>query len=163
MIILGIDPGFADMGYGVIETSGGKDRCLAYGSIRTPAGSPIAERLSRLYAELEAVIGKFRPQRAGIEKLFFSTNAKTAMLVAEARGVIRLCLERNALACVEVGPGEVKLAVCGHGTAAKPEVQKMTRALLGLAEVPKPDDAADALAVAIAVAHTAVFASKGRL
>ena len=160
MIILGIDPGFADMGYGVIETAGGKDRCLAYGSIRTPAGAPIAGRLSTIYAELEAIIGKYRPARAGIEKLYFSTNAKTAMLVAEARGVIRLCLERNGLACMEIGPGEVKTAVCGHGAAEKPEVQKMTRALLGLAEIPKPDDAADALAVAIAVAHTAAFAAK---
>lgn len=160
MIILGIDPGFADMGYGLVETTGGKDRCIAYGSVRTPAGVPIAERLSRLYTELEAIIAKHRPDRAGIEKLYFSTNAKTAMLVAEARGVIRLCLERNGLSCVEVGPGEVKMAVCGHGAAEKPQVQKMTRVLLGLAEIPKPDDAADALAVAIAVAHTAVLMGK---
>ncbi|HTM68320.1 MAG TPA: crossover junction endodeoxyribonuclease RuvC [Candidatus Binatia bacterium] len=160
MIILGIDPGFADMGYGLIETAGGKDRCLAYGSVRTPAGSPIAERLATLYRELEAIIAQYRPQRAGIEKLFFSTNAKTAMLVAEARGVIRLCLERNDLGCVEVGPAEVKIAVCGHGAAEKPDVQKMTRVLLGLAEIPRPDDAADALAVAITVAHTMVAAEK---
>ncbi len=156
MIILGIDPGFADMGYGVIETAGGKDRCLAYGSVRTPAGEAIPRRLARLYDELSGIIEKFRPERAGIEKLFFSTNAKTAMLVAEARGVIRLCLERHGLACAEFVPADVKIAVCGHGGAAKPEVQKMTRVLLGLAEVPKPDDAADALALAITVAHTRV-------
>jgi len=156
MIILGIDPGFADMGYGVIEVAGNKDRCLAYGSVRTPAGEPIASRLSRIYDELSAIIEKYRPERAGIEKLFFSTNVKTAMLVAEARGVIRLCFEKHALSCMEVGPAEVKIAVCGHGAAEKPDVQKMTRVLLGLAEIPKPDDAADALAVAITVAHTRV-------
>lgn len=156
MIILGIDPGFADMGYGVIETAGGKDRCLAYGSVKTPAGEPIPKRLAAIYDGLSAIIGKYRPERAGIEKLFFSTNAKTAMLVAEARGVIRLCLERHGLACMELGPADVKIAVCGHGAAAKPEVQKMTRVLLGLAEIPKPDDAADALALAITVAHTRV-------
>ena len=156
MIILGIDPGFADMGYGIIEIAGNKDRCIAYGSVKTPAGTPISERLSRLYDELSSLIEKHRPDRAGIEKLYFSNNAKTAMLVAEARGVIRLCLEKHGLGCMEVGPAEVKIAVCGHGAAEKPDVQKMTRVLLGLAEIPKPDDAADALAVAITVAHTRV-------
>ncbi len=156
MIILGIDPGFADMGYGVIEIVGGRDRCLAYGSVKTSAGEPMPKRLAAIYDGLSAIIEKYRPERAGVEKLFFSTNAKTAMNVAEARGVIRLCLERHGLACRELGPADVKMAVCGHGTAAKPEVQKMTRVLLGLAEIPKPDDAADALAIAIAVAHTRV-------
>lgn len=160
MIILGIDPGFADMGYGLIEIAGNKDRCIAYGSVKTPAGAPITERLSRIYDELSDIIAKYRPDRAGIEKLYFSNNAKTAMLVAEARGVIRLCLEKHGLACMEVGPAEVKIAVCGHGAAAKPDVQKMTRVLLGLAEIPKPDDAADALAVAITVAHTRVAVGK---
>ncbi len=156
MVILGIDPGFADMGYGVIETAGARDTCLAYGSVKTPAGEPIPLRLAKLYDGLSAVIERYRPERVGIEKLFFSTNAKTAMLVAEARGVIRLCIERHGLACAELGPADVKIAVCGHGAAAKPEVQKMTRVLLGLAEIPKPDDAADALALAITVAHTRV-------
>ncbi|HTK59733.1 MAG TPA: crossover junction endodeoxyribonuclease RuvC [Candidatus Baltobacteraceae bacterium] len=163
MIILGIDPGFADMGFGVIEVAGSKDRCIAYGSVKTPAGAPITERLSRIYDELSAIIAKHRPDRAGIEKLYFSNNAKTAMLVAEARGVIRLCLEKHGLSCTEVGPAEVKIAVCGHGAAAKPDVQKMTRVLLGLAEIPKPDDAADALAVAITVAHTRVAVEKKAL
>ncbi|MEY4744242.1 MAG: crossover junction endodeoxyribonuclease ruvc [Candidatus Parcubacteria bacterium] len=156
MIILGIDPGFADMGYGVIETIGGKDRCLAYGSVKTAAGEPMERRLAEIYDALAALIAKYRPERAGIEKLYFSTNAKTAMLVAEARGVIRLCLERNGLSCAEIGPAVVKIAVCGHGGAGKAEVQKMTRVLLGLAEIPKPDDAADALALAITLAHTRV-------
>ena len=154
MIILGIDPGFADMGYGVIEVVGGKDRCLAYGSLKTSAGTPIAGRLALIYDGLSEVIEKYQPDRAGIEKLFFSTNVKTAMLVAEARGVIRLCLQRHGLDCLEVGPAEVKIAVCGHGGAGKGEVQKMTKVLLRLAEIPRPDDAADALALAITVAHT---------
>jgi len=154
MIILGIDPGFADMGYGVIESVGSKDRCLAYGSVRTAPDMPMGVRLETLHRELTALIQKYRPQKVGFEKLFFSTNVSTAMLVAEARGVIRLCFEQQRLHAVEVLPAEVKLAVCGHGNAAKPEVQKMTRVLLGLAEIPKPDDAADALAIAITAAHT---------
>lgn len=161
MIILGIDPGFADMGYGVIETSGGKDRCIAYGSLKTTTDMPIAARLASIYDGLAGIIAKYRPERAGIEKLFFSNNAKTAMLVAEARGVIRLCVEQQGLSCLEMNPSDVKIAVCGHGAAAKPEVQKMTKVLLGLAEIPHPDDAADALAVAIALAHTRAAVASG--
>ena len=161
MIILGIDPGFADMGYGIIETSGGRDRCVAYGSLKTTTDMPIAARLASIYDGLAGIIAKYRPERAGIEKLFFSNNAKTAMLVAEARGVIRLCVEQQGLSCLELNPSDVKIAVCGHGAAAKPEVQKMTKVLLGLADVPKPDDAADALAVAIALAHTRAAVASG--
>lgn len=161
MIILGIDPGFADMGYGVIETSGGKDRCIAYGSLKTTADMPIAARLASIHDGLTALIAKYRPERAGIEKLYFSNNAKTAMLVAEARGVIRLCIEQQGLSCLELNPSDVKMAVCGHGGAAKQEVQKMTKVLLGLREVPQPDDAADALAIAITLAHTRAAVASG--
>lgn len=154
MIILGIDPGFADMGYGVIESIGNKDRCLAYGSVKTSPEQPMGERLLHIHAELSALLTRYRPEKVGFEKLFFSNNAKTAMQVAEARGVIRLCFEQHRVNVVEVSPAEVKIAVCGHGTAAKPEVQKMTKVLLGLNEIPKPDDAADALAIAITTAHT---------
>lgn len=160
MIILGIDPGFADMGYGVIEVGGagrsGRDRMLACGSIKTKAGEPIEQRLATVYAELSRLIDTWKPARAGIEKLFFSTNVSTAMQVAEARGVIRVCMQQHGLACTEVSPAEVKIAVAGVGNAAKADVQKMVKALLGLEEIPKPDDAADALAIAIAVAHTRV-------
>lgn len=160
MIILGIDPGFADMGYGVIESVGNKDRCLAYGSVQTSPDMPMAQRLAHVYDELSAIITRYKPEKVGFEKLYFSNNAKTAMLVAEARGVIRLCFAKHGLTPVEVNPAEVKLAVCGHGAAAKPEVQKMTKVLLGLAEVPKPDDAADALAIAITAAHTMVVRAR---
>lgn len=163
MIILGIDPGFADMGYGVIETSGGRDRCVAYGSLKTTSDLPIAERLAAIHSGLSALIAQHRPERVGIEKLFFSNNAKTAMLVAEARGVIRLCVQQHGLACLELNPSDVKIAVCGHGAAAKPEVQKMTKVLLGLKDVPKPDDAADALAIAITLAHTRAAVASGAL
>lgn len=152
-IILGLDPGYADLGYGVIAVGGGKDTCLAYGSIKTPAGQPMGERLVSLYDQLADLIEKHRPEAAAIERLFFSTNAKTAMDVAEARGVIRLCLEKSGVPYREFGPGEVKVAVAGHGRAGKPEIQKMVRLLLGLKETPKPDDAADALALALAAAH----------
>jgi crossover junction endodeoxyribonuclease RuvC len=154
MIILGIDPGFADMGYGVIESSGNGDRCLAYGSVKTPSDMPTAARLNIVYDKLAEIIEKYEPERSGIEKLFFSKNVTSAMLVAEARGVIRLCMEKHGLDPREVSPAEVKIAVCGHGAAGKVDVQKMTKVLLNLREVPKPDDAADALAIAITVAHT---------
>lgn len=154
MILLGIDPGFADMGYGVIDSVRGKSRCIAYGSVKTAAREPIVKRLAHIYDRLSEIIEAHRPEAVAIEKLFFSTNAKTAMLVAEARGVIRLCVEKQGLPCVEFSPADVKIAVSGHGAAAKPEVQKMVRILLALKEIPKPDDAADALALALALAST---------
>jgi len=156
MRVLGIDPGFADMGFGVIDSSSGRDRCVAYGSIRTEAGTPMAARLLRIHDALTDIIAKYKPERIGVERLFFSTNAKTAMQVAEARGVIRVAIERTGIPCMELDPSAVKIAVCGHGRAEKKEVQKMTKVLLGLEEVPKPDDAADALAIAITVASTRI-------
>lgn len=152
-IILGLDPGFADLGYGVIEHDSSKDRCIAYGSLKTPAGMPLGRRLLTLSSELERLVDEFRPEVVGLETLFFSTNAKTAMDVAEARGVIRLVLEKSGVPYLEIGPGQVKVAVSGHGKAAKADVQKMVKILLGLKEIPKPDDAADALAIALATAQ----------
>lgn len=160
MILLGIDPGFADMGYGVIDAVHGKARVIAYGSLKTAAGEPITKRLAAIYDGLAALIETHKPAAVGIEKLFFSTNVKTAMLVAEARGVIRLCVEKQGLPCTEFSPADVKMAVCGHGAAAKPEVQKMVKMLLGLREIPKPDDAADALALALALSSTRTLAEK---
>lgn len=153
-IILGLDPGFADLGFGVIESGGGKDRCLIYGSLQTPAGKPLGKRLQELYGQLGEIIEKHRPQEAALERLYFSVNAKTAMDVAEARGAIRLCLEHHGIPYREFGPGEVKVAVTGGGQAGKAEVQKMVAWLLGLKETPQPDDAADALAIALTAAHT---------
>lgn len=157
MIILGIDPGFADMGYGVVSVEDGGERCVAYGSLRTSPALALPERLGELYGKLAAVIEKFRPDEAAVERLFFSKNAKTAMQVAEARGVIMLCLVQAGVRCREFGPADVKIAVCGHGGAAKREVQKMAKMLLGLDAVPEPDDAADAVALALAAAHTKVM------
>lgn len=157
MIYLGVDPGYADAGYGVISVEGGKDSCLVYGSIKTPAGAPMAERLAALFDELDRVITTYRPQKAAIEKLFFSTNVKTAISVAEARGVIRLCLAKRQMPCHEFNPAEVKIAVCGNGRAEKMQVQEMIKKLLKLDKIPQPDDAADALAIALALAHTMVL------
>jgi len=142
------------MGYGVLVRENGKDRCLAYGSIKTKAGEPAEKRLALVYEKLSAIIERFHPDAASIEKLFFSTNVKTAMLVSEARGVIRVCLERHGVPCTEYSPQAAKIAVCGHGAATKPEMQKMIKLLLGLKEIPKPDDAADALAMALTLAYS---------
>lgn len=155
-IYLGIDPGFADMGWGVVAVGGGRTTCLAYGSLKTPKGLPGSARLKSVHDGLADIIRAHGPDGAAIEKLFFSKNVKTAMDVAEARGVIRLCLEELSVPTREFFPAEVKSAVCGHGTAEKKEVQKMVTMLLGLKEVPRPDDAADALALALATAHTRV-------
>ncbi len=161
-IIIGIDPGYADAGFGVISTDGDGDACLACGSIGTPAGQPTAKRLKHLYDRLAEVIAEHRPRRAAFEKLFFSKNVKTALQVAEARGVILLCFEDHGIPCREFSPAEVKIAVCGHGGADKKQMQQMVKTLLGLKTVPKPDDAADALALALALAHTKEFGRAGR-
>ena len=153
MNILGIDPGFADMGYGVLSVEGGSEKMIVCGSIRTFAGAPLSERLLSIHTALLDLIRTHQPQAAAVERLFFSKNAKTAIAVAEARGVILLTLEQCGVRVVEFNPADVKLAVCGHGAAEKIQVQKMVARLLGLAEVPKPDDAADALALALTLAH----------
>jgi crossover junction endodeoxyribonuclease RuvC len=155
MIYLGIDPGFADMGFGVVEIArGGKEKCLAYGTVKTPKSLPMPERLLQLHDDLTALIKKYRPAAAGIEKLFFQNNAKTAMDVAEARGVIRLALAQAGMPTREFTPAQIKIAVCGHGGAEKLQVQKMVQKMLALPRLPRPDDAADALAIALAAAWT---------
>jgi crossover junction endodeoxyribonuclease RuvC len=157
MILLGIDPGIADMGYGVIEVGpGGRDRCLVCGSLKTSKAVSGARRLVMVAQGVEKLLDKWQPRTVAIEKLFFSKNVRTAMQVAEARGVIRACLEARGLSVREFSPQEVKLAVCGVGNADKTQVQGMVKRLLGLKAVPKPDDAADALALALALAHTRV-------
>ena len=149
-IILGIDPGIADTGYGVIEKGpGGKLTCLAYGSIKTKAGLPIDERLEILNQELQKIINKYQPKLAAVEELFFQNNAKTAIIVGEARGVILLTCRQNKILLHELTPLQVKQVVAGYGQADKKQVQKMVKLLLNLKEIPKPDDAADALAIAI--------------
>ena len=154
MIILGIDPGLAIVGWGVIEYKNTKFRTLAYGSIQTPAGMRTEERLRAIFDGMNELIEKYRPDAMAVEELFFNTNITTGIRVAEARGVILLAAERAGLSIQEYTPLQVKQAVVGYGRADKNQVQQMTRALLGLNSIPKPDDVADALAIAVCHAHS---------
>lgn len=151
MIILGIDPGIADTGYGVIEAGRAVSyRCLAYGSIKTPAKMALPERLLMLHQELSTIIETHQPQLVCVEDLFFAKNAKTAMIVGQARGVILLTCQLNNLKIATLTPMQIKQAVAAYGGADKKQIQRMVMLILGLKEIPKPDDAADALAAAIA-------------
>ena len=154
MRILGIDPGFAIVGWGVIEYSGSRFKVIAYGSIQTPAKTKMEERLSTIYRELSGIIEKFRPDEIAVEELFFNTNITTGIKVAEARGVILLCGEQNGVRVNEYTPLQVKQSVVGYGRAEKKQVITMVTMLLGLKEPPKPDDTADALAIAVCHAHS---------
>lgn len=148
-VILGIDPGIADTGYGVIKEEGGKISCLTYGSIKTSSKDDLITRLDILHRELDKIIKKYNPDVASIEELFFSKNVKTALTVGHARGVILLTFKQNNLKFLEFKPSQVKQGVTCYGAANKSQVQKMMKILLNLKEIPKPDDAADALAVAM--------------
>jgi crossover junction endodeoxyribonuclease RuvC len=150
MLVLGIDPGIAITGYGLIRTDDRDEyACVDYGVITTPAGMPDAERLQILFDQLSDIINLHRPDSSAVEKLFFQKNVKTAISVGQARGVAMLTLAQAGLSIAEYTPNEVKQAVCGYGNAGKGQVQRMVQALLQLKDLPKPDDAADALAVAI--------------
>ena len=148
-IILGIDPGIADTGFGIIETNNNKLICLDYGNIKTKANTDLSERLEILNFKLDKIIKKYKPDKIAIEQLFFCNNAKTALIVGQARGVILLCIKQNKLPILEFTPLQVKQAVSTYGNANKLQVQKMVKLILNLDKIPKPDDAADALAVAI--------------
>ncbi|KAF0209097.1 MAG: crossover junction endodeoxyribonuclease [Actinobacteria bacterium] len=152
MIILGIDPGLANTGWGVIEAVGSRFRCLAYGCITTAGTTPTPARLAAIHHGLNGVVARYRPVECGVENIYFSNNAKTAFATGQARGVALLSV--SDLPVGEYGPGEIKLAVVGAGDADKRQVQYMVRIVLGLAEEPKPDHAADALATAICHANT---------
>lgn len=155
MKILGIDPGYAIMGYGVVEKIGNKFKVCSYGSILTDAGTPMTERLERLYDGLREIIEEEKPDVAAIEQLFFNNNAKTAILVGQARGVAILACVKGGLEIEEYTPLQIKQALVGYGRADKKQVQAMTKAILNLKEVPKPDDTADALAAAVCHGHSA--------
>lgn len=152
-IILGIDPGIADTGFGVVETDANTLRCIDYGSIKTKAGLDLADRLEVLHKELTKIIKKYQPNLISVEQLFFCKNVKTALVVGQARGVVLLTAKQIKTPLVEFTPLQVKQAVSAYGKADKSQVQKMVKLLLGLKEIPKPDDAADALAVAICGAN----------
>jgi len=154
MIILGIDPGYAIVGYGVIEYKNMRFRTLAYGAITTPAHTDSEERIKVIYDELDTIIKMYHPDCMAIEELFFNTNQKTAILVAEARGVMLLCAVNNGLKVFEYTPLQVKQSIVGYGRAEKKQVIAMVVGFLNLQKPPKLDDTADALAIAVCHAHT---------
>jgi crossover junction endodeoxyribonuclease RuvC len=158
MIILGIDPGTATTGFGVIDYKEAAQQqlsCLKYGTIETPAGMETAERLSLINFDLKNIINEFKPGILAIESLYFFKNVKTVMPVSQAKGVILLTAFQKKIPIVEYTPLQAKTAVTGYGRATKNQVQQMVKNLLGLEKIPKPDDAADALAIAICcVNHT---------
>ena len=149
MIVLGIDPGLATTGYGVIKKNGERFQELDYGYISSPAGMVLAERLQIVYQGINQLVEKFSPQEMAVEQLFFCKNVRTAMQVGEARGAVLTASAQQNIPVFEYTPLQVKQAVVGYGRAEKSQVQQMVCLLLSLQEVPKPDDAADALAVAI--------------
>lgn len=154
MIILGIDPGYAIVGYGVVDFSNSRYRSMEHGAVVTKAGTDFNHRLEIIYDSLVAVIEKYKPDCISIEKLYFQNNQKTAIGVAEARGVVLLAGQKAGVKIYEYTPLQVKSAITGYGKAQKYQVMEMTRRLLCLSEVPKPDDTADALALAITHAQS---------
>lgn len=148
-IVLGIDPGFGRMGFGIVDRAGGGAKYVGSGVIETHPGTPHELRLAEIARDLRDLIGEVRPSEIVIEKLFFKSNVSTAIRVAEARGVALLVAAELGVRVREVSPQDVKLAVTGVGNAVKSQVQKMTAAVLGLKEIPQPDDACDALAAAL--------------
>ncbi len=155
MRILGIDPGYATTGFGLIESARGAQTVLAYGAITTPAGAPFPRRLKQLYDDMTALLRKAKPETIAIEELFFSKNITTGIGVSHGRGVILLACEEYGVPICEYTPMQVKQAVVGYGGATKHQVMDMTRRLLKLESVPRPDDAADALAIALCHSRSA--------
>ena len=155
MRILGIDPGVAIVGFGVVDSEGGTQQMVQYGAINTPANTPLAVRLVQIEQDLMELLQQFNPDEVAIEELFFSKNITTGIAVAHARGVILATVEKAGIPLYEYTPMQVKQAVVGYGLAEKNQVMDMTKRLLKLRSVPKPDDAADALAIAICHARSA--------
>jgi crossover junction endodeoxyribonuclease RuvC len=154
MLVLGIDPGTAICGYGIVHMEGSRLKALKYGAVQTPAGMAAAERLQVIYAGIDAIIKEHKPDLMGVEQLFFNTNVSTAMTVGQARGVILLAAAQNGVDVRDCTPLQVKQAVVGYGKATKEQVIFMVQKLLCLPVKPHPDDVADALAVAICTAHS---------
>lgn len=158
MLSLGIDPGTATLGYGLVrEHHDGSLQAVDFDVIRTPSQTPMPQRLQSIHDKLKAVIDQHQPDRAAVEELFFSRNVTTAITVAQARGVVLLTLQNAGLLIAEYKPNIIKQAISGYGGAGKAQMQEMVRLLLGLEQVPRPDDAADALAVAITDLHSRRF------
>ena len=154
MTILGIDPGYGIIGYGLVKYDGRRFTPVQFGAIRTQIGAPMPDRLCELYNDFNTLMQTFHPEEAAVEELFFNQNITTGIQVAQARGVILLALAQKGLKPVSYAPSQVKMSVVGYGKAEKHQVMEMTRTLLGLDKVPRPDDAADALALAICHGHS---------
>lgn len=161
MRILGIDPGYAILGYGIVDLVGNRFKVVDYGAVTTEAGMEMPDRLKILYNALMELILRYEPEVASVEELFFNTNAKTAILVGQARGVAVLACANSGLEIEEYTPLQIKQALVGYGRAEKKQVQQMVKTILNLKEVPKPDDTADALAAAVCHGHSA--GSRNRL
>lgn len=155
-IILGIDPGIADTGYGIIEVDSNL-KCIEYGSIKTDPKKPMADRLFDLSKKLDEIITRHKPCLASVEQLFFCKNVKTALVVGQARGVILLSIKKNNLTLREYTPLQIKQSVSSYGKASKLQVQKMVKIILELDKIPQPDDAADALAAAICASNNQIY------
>ena len=151
---MGIDPGYATIGFGLIETAGGEARMKTYGTIRTPAEEPLSKRLLQISQDMEDLIGTLKPDAMAVEALFFSTNLTTGIAVAHGRGVILCTAEKCGVPLYEYTPSQVKLSVTGYGKAEKKQVMEMIRRILKLESVPRPDDAADALGLALCHARS---------
>lgn len=158
MRILGIDPGVATIGFGLVEADRVKAHMVTYGAITTPAGLPLSKRLYQISNDMESLIGQLKPEVISIEELFFNNNITTGIAVAHGRGVLLLAAEKCGIPLFEYTPSQVKMAVVGYGKAEKRQVMDMTRRLLHLSSVPRPDDAADALALALC--HARSFTSR---
>ena len=153
MIILGIDPGTAMLGFGIVERTGSRLRAIDYGVVSTPSRMSLPERLEAIHSAVTDLIELHKPALVAVERLFFTKNAQTAFAVGQARGVVLLAAAQHDLEVHEATPNEVKVATAGHGRASKEQVQRMVQAILALAELPEPDDAADALAIAVCIAN----------
>jgi len=155
MKVMGIDPGLADVGYGIVERDdAGGARHLAHGVIQTSSKSPVPQRLAKIHRDLVEIIREHAPDQVAVEELFFAANMKTAIAVAQGRGAAILALAQSGVELAEYTPLQVKVALVGYGRASKMQVQQMVRAVLGLKEIPKPDHAADALAIALCHLHS---------
>lgn len=163
MRILGIDPGIAIVGYGIIDVVGNKNIVLDYGAITTDSDMQFPYRLEKIYRDLDEIIKKYEPEDVAFEELFFNKNVKTAITVGQARGVEVLCAKMNSKEIFEYTPLQIKQAVVGYGRAEKKQVQEMVKFMLHLNEIPKPDDVADALAVAITHAASLKFKESFRM
>ncbi len=159
MRILGIDPGLAIVGYGIVDKEGNVYKTIYYDAITTEAHTPIENRIKIIYDEMNLIIEKYKPDVVSIEELFFNNNAKTALAVGQARGVVLLSAVEHNIPIYEYTPLQVKQALTGYGRASKMQIQQMMKSMLGLNEIPKPDDVADALAIAICHGNSVRFNS----